>query len=91
MDKVRDCGLTLFKMLSNKIAQCTRASIQLAHTSLHIITLKDYNYNVEKLINDIESKIKILSVGGEQPHSIFADIFCIFSKADNAEFCSLVH
>jgi len=90
MDKVRDCGLTLFKMLSTKIVQCTRASIRLARTSLHTITLKEYNNNVEKLVNDMESKIKTLSVGGEQPNSIFADIFRIFSKANNAEFRSLV-
>ena len=56
-----------------------------------MMTLKNYNNNVEKLVNDIESKIKILSVGGEQPHSIFADIFRIFLKADNVEFRSLVH
>ena len=55
------------------------------------MTLKEYNNNVEKLMNDIESKIKILSVDGEQSYSIFANIFHVFSKADNAEFCSLVH
>ena len=91
MDKVRDCGSTLFKMLSTKIAQCDRSSIRLARTTLHTITLKDYNNNVEKLVNDMESKIKILSVGGEQPLSAFADIFRIFAKADNQEFHSLVH
>ena len=91
LNKINDCGLTLFKMLSSKIVQCTRASIRLARTSLHTITLKNYNNNVEKLVNDMENKIKILSVGGEQPNSIFADIFRIFSKADNAEFRSMVH
>ena len=55
------------------------------------MTLKDCNNNMEKIANDIESKIKILSVGGEQPYSIFADIFCIVSKADNTEFHSLVY
>ena len=90
MDKVRDCGLTLFKMLSTKIVQCAQASIRLARTSLHTMTLKDYNNNAEKLVNEMESKIQVLSVGSEQPHSVFADVFRIFSKANNAEFRSLV-
>ena len=91
LNKLSNCGLTLFKILSTKIVQCTRASIRLTRTSLHTITLKNYNNNIEKLTSDMENKIKILSVGGEQPNSIFVDIFYIFSKADNTEFCSLVH
>ena len=52
---------------------------------------ENYNNNVEKLVSNMENKIKILPVGGEQSNSIFADIFCIFSKAGNAKFHSLVH
>ena len=83
---MRGYSLTAFKMLSTKIVQCARASICLAYETLHTMMLKDYNNNVEKLANDIKSKIKILSVSREQPHSVFADIFRIFFKANNAEF-----
>lgn len=54
------------------------------------MTLKNHNNNVEKLVNEIEGKIKLLSCGSEDPNSIFADIFRIFFKASNEEFCSLV-
>ena len=90
MNKISNTGSVLFKMLSTKIVQCTKATVRLARTSLHTITLKDYNYNVETLVNEMESKIKLLSCGGEEPHSVFADIFRIFSKAKNEEFRSLV-
>ena len=54
------------------------------------MTLKEYNNNVEKLVESMESKIKILSCGGEQPSSVFADIFHIFRKTTNDELKSLV-
>jgi len=88
--KIKEDGIILFKMLSHKIIQCTKASIRYARTSLHTMTLKDYNNNVEKVVSEMEHKIKILSCGGEEPSSVFADIFRIFSKSNNEEFRSLV-
>ena len=61
ISKIQSDGPVLFKMLSTKIIQCTRASIRLALTSLHTMTLKDHNNNVEKLANKMEGKIKLLS------------------------------
>lgn len=34
--------------------------------SLHTIILKDFNNNIEKLIQDIQEKIKVLSCRGEE-------------------------
>ena len=54
------------------------------------MTLKQYNNNIKKLVEDMETKIKLLSCGGEQPSSVFADIFHIFEKITNDELKSLV-
>ena len=67
-------------MFSAKIVSCTRASIHLTRTSMYTIILKDYNNSIEILANNIENKIKILSISSKQPNSIFADIFRIFPK-----------
>ena len=90
MNKIKSAGTIIFKMLSTKIVQYTRATVPLACTSLHTMTLKDYNNNTETLVNKMESKIKLLSCGGEEPHSVFVNVFCMFSKAPNDEFYSLV-
>jgi len=90
ISKIQSDGPVLFKILSTKIIQYTRAFIYLTRASLHTMTLKNHNNNVEKLVNEIEGKIKLLSCGSEDPNSIFADIFRIFFKASNEEFCSLV-
>ena len=65
--------------------------MRLSRTTLHTMTLKEHNNNVEKLVESMESKIKILSCGGEEPSSVFADAFRIFSKTSNDEFKSLAH
>ena len=88
--KVQTDDAVVFKMFSAKIAQCTRASVLLASTSLHSITLKDQNNDVEKLVNEMECKIKLLSWGGEESNSGFSDAFHMFSKAPNHELRSLV-
>ena len=90
-DKIKEDGTALLKLLSHKIIQCAKASMRLACTSLHAMTLSDYNDNVEKLVEEMESKIKLLSCGGEEPSSMFADIFRIFGKTSNDELRSLVH
>ena len=90
-DKIKEDGTVLLKLLSHKIIQCAKASMRLARTSSHAMTLSDYNDNVEKLVEEMESKIKLLSCGGEEPSSMFADIFRIFGKTSNDELRSLVH
>ena len=90
MSEIKSAGSVLLKMLSTKIVQRAKATVRLARESLRAATLKDYNYDVETLVNEMESKIKSLSCGGEEPHSVFADIFRVFSKAKNDEFRSLV-
>ena len=64
-DKMKEDGNVLIKMFSHKIFQCTKASMHLARTSLHAMTLKEHNDNVEKLVEAMESKIKFLSCGGK--------------------------
>ena len=65
MNKIKSTSSILFKMLLTKIVQCIKATVHLARTSFHTITLKDYNYNVETLVNEMKSKIKLLSYGGK--------------------------
>ena len=54
LSKIQSDGAVSFKMLSVKIAQCTRIAIRLACASLYAMTLKDYNDNIEKLANEME-------------------------------------
>ena len=63
----------------------------LARSSLYAMTLANYNNNAEKLVEEIEAKIKLLSCGGKELSSTFADVFRTFSKTSNDELKSLVH
>ena len=89
-DKIQEDGTVVLKLLSHKIVQCAKASMRLARTTLHAMTLNEHNNNVEKLVEAMESKIKLLSCGGEEPSSIFADIFRIFGETTNDDLKSLV-
>ena len=65
--------------------------MRLAHTTLYTMTLSEYNNHVEKLVQVMELKIKLLSCKGEEPSLIFANIFRIFRKITNNKLKSLVY
>ena len=83
-------GIIVFKMLALKMMQDSKRVILLDRTFLHVVTLSDFNNNVNKICEYIQHKIKIMHCGGEDPSSNLLDIFRIFKCHKNEEFLSLV-
>ena len=54
------------------------------------MTLADYNFNVDKLVTDIQENNRVLTSSGESDRSIAANLFRILKAAPNKEFVTWV-
>ena len=79
---MKEDRIILVKILLHKKIHYTKVLIRFTYASLHVTILKDYNNNTEKVVTNIEYKIKILSCGREESSSVFSDIYSIFLKSN---------
>ena len=73
--KIQEDWVVIFKILSHKIVQESKGAIWLAREMLCTITLKEHNYKVEKIGEDMQHKVKLLNCGEEEVNSLLPNIF----------------
>ena len=83
-------GPLAWKTITEHSVKNDNQTIRRALCKTHTLSLADYDYDVDKLINFIQENNRILTSSGESDRSIAANLFRILKEAPNEEFVSWV-
>jgi hypothetical protein len=70
-------GPLAWKIITEHSVKYDNQTIRRALCRTHVMTLADYDFNVDKLITDIQENNRVLTSSGESDRSIAANLFRI--------------